>query len=52
MSYLLNVNVLIAMGYKKHEFHQRVTRWAKGKILHSFSFPLTPYFVEHSVRHS
>lgn len=33
MSYLLDVNVLIAMGYKKHEFHQRVTLWAKGKNL-------------------
>ena len=33
MSYLLDVNVLIAIGYKKHEFHQRVTLWAKGKNL-------------------
>ncbi len=33
MSYLLDVNSLIAMGYKKHEFHQRVTLWAKGKNL-------------------
>jgi predicted nucleic acid-binding protein len=33
MSYLLDVNALIAMGYKKHEFHQRVTLWAKGKNL-------------------
>jgi hypothetical protein len=33
MSYLLGVNVLIAMGYKKHEFHRRVTLWAKGKNL-------------------
>ena len=37
MSYLLDVNVLIAMGYKKHEFHQRVTLWAKGKNLHTCS---------------
>jgi predicted nucleic acid-binding protein len=37
MSYLLDVNVLIAMGYKKHEFHQRVTHWAKGKNLHTCS---------------
>jgi predicted nucleic acid-binding protein len=33
MSYLLDVNALIAMGYKKHEFHLRVTLWAKGKNL-------------------
>jgi hypothetical protein len=33
MSYLLDVNALIAMGYKKHEFYQRVTLWAKGKNL-------------------
>jgi len=33
MSYLLDVNALIALGYKKHEFHQRVNLWAKGKNL-------------------
>lgn len=33
MSHLLDVNALIAMGYKKHEFHRRVTLWAKGKNL-------------------
>jgi len=33
MSYLLDVNVLIAIGYKNHEFHQRVTLWAEGKNL-------------------
>jgi len=33
MSYLLDVNALIAIGYKKHEFHQRVTLWAEGKNL-------------------
>jgi predicted nucleic acid-binding protein len=33
MNYLLDVNALIAMGYKKHEFHRRVTLWAKGKNL-------------------
>mgnify|MGYP000135222672 CR=1 FL=1 len=37
MSYLLDVNALIAMGYKKHEFHQRVTLWAKEKNLHTCS---------------
>jgi predicted nucleic acid-binding protein len=37
MSYLLDVNALIAMGYKKHEFHQRVTFWAKGKNLFTCS---------------
>jgi predicted nucleic acid-binding protein len=33
MSYLLDVNALIAIGYKKHEFHQRVTLWAQEKSL-------------------
>ena len=33
MSYLLDVNALIAIGYKKHEFHQRVALWARGKNL-------------------
>jgi len=37
MSYLLDVNALIAIGYKKHEFHQRVTLWAKGKNLFTCS---------------
>jgi predicted nucleic acid-binding protein len=37
MSYLLDVNALIAIGYKKHEFHQRVTLWAKEKNLLSCS---------------
>ena len=41
MSYLLDVNVLIAIGYKKHEFHQRVTLWAKGKFPGDFLFQLT-----------
>jgi hypothetical protein len=37
MSYLLDVNALIAMGYKKHEFHLRVALWAKGKNLFTCS---------------
>ena len=37
MSFLLDVNALIAIGYKKHEFHQRVALWAKGKNLISCS---------------
>ena len=33
MKYLLDVNALIALGYKQHVFHQRVSGWAAGKSL-------------------
>lgn len=33
MKYLLDVNALIALGYKQHVFHKRVTVWAAGKNL-------------------
>ncbi len=33
MKFLLDVNALIALGYKKHVFHKRVSRWAAGKSL-------------------
>ncbi len=33
MKFLLDVNALIALGYKQHVFHQRVSGWAAGKSL-------------------
>lgn len=33
MTYLLDVNALIALGYKQHIFHKRVSSWAAGKSL-------------------
>ena len=33
MKFLLDVNALIALGYKQHVFHKRVTGWAAGKSL-------------------
>ncbi len=33
MKYLLDVNTLIALGYKQHVFHKRVSGWAAGKSL-------------------
>ena len=33
MKYLLDVNALIALGYKQHVFHKRVSGWAAGKSL-------------------
>ena len=33
MKYLLDVNALIALGYKQHVFHKRVAGWAAGKSL-------------------
>lgn len=33
MRFLLDVNALIALGYKNHVFHKRVAGWAKGKSL-------------------
>ena len=37
MKYLLDVNALIALGYKQHVFHKRVAGWAAGKSLASCS---------------
>jgi uncharacterized protein len=31
MTYLLNVNVLVALGFAHHEFHDRVARWLKAQ---------------------
>lgn len=33
MKFLLDVNALIALGYRQHVFHKRVARWAAGKSL-------------------
>jgi predicted nucleic acid-binding protein len=33
VKYLLDVNALIALGYRQHVFHKRVSRWAAGKSL-------------------
>jgi len=30
MKYLLDVNVLVALGFSEHEFHAPVARWAKS----------------------
>ncbi len=33
MNYLLDVNVLVALGYRRHVFHLRATSWARDKAL-------------------
>jgi predicted nucleic acid-binding protein len=33
VKFLLDVNALIALGYRQHVFHNRVSRWAAGKSL-------------------
>lgn len=33
MKFLLDVNALIALGYKQHVFHKRVSGWAAEKSL-------------------
>jgi len=33
VTFLLDVNALIALGYKQHVFHKRVSGWAAGKSL-------------------
>jgi len=30
MKYLLDVNVLLALGFYQHEFHERVASWVRG----------------------
>jgi len=37
VKFLLDVNALIALGYKQHVFHKRVSGWAAGKSLASCS---------------
>lgn len=31
MTYLLDVNALVALGFTHHEFHERVARWIKAE---------------------
>jgi predicted nucleic acid-binding protein len=31
MRYLLDVNALVALGLKNHEFHERVSRWLRAE---------------------
>jgi predicted nucleic acid-binding protein len=33
MTYLLDVNVLLALGFIEHEFHSRVSAWVKAQRL-------------------
>jgi predicted nucleic acid-binding protein len=30
MTYLLDVNALVALGFLEHEFHKRVAQWVRG----------------------
>jgi uncharacterized protein len=32
MTYLLDVNALVALGFLQHEFHERVARWIRALI--------------------
>lgn len=32
MTYLLDVNVLVALGVLQHEFHQQVAAWVRGLV--------------------
>jgi len=36
MTYLLDVNALVALGFMNHEFHQRVSAWIKSHDLAGF----------------
>ncbi len=31
MTYLLDVNALVALGFANHEFHQRIAAWVRGQ---------------------
>ena len=37
MTYLLDVNVLVALGFQQHEFHDRVAHWIKKTSLQRFA---------------
>lgn len=43
MTYLLDVNALIALGFQEHEFHERVAAWVFGldKSVALVSCPIT-----------
>jgi len=32
MTYLLDVNALVALGFLQHEFHERVAVWVRGSV--------------------
>ena len=36
MKYLLDVNALIAYGYRKHDFHGRVGVWIRSRMSDRF----------------
>ena len=42
MTYLLDVNALIALGFLEHEFHGKISRWVKRLQKTSSSIATTP----------
>ena len=46
MSYLLDVNVLVAWGWSDHPHHERVDRWIQGKLSNSKALLSTTSIVE------
>ncbi len=46
MSYLLDVNVLVAWGWSDHPHHERVDRWIQGKLSNSKALLSTASIVE------
>ena len=41
MTYLLDVNALVALGFINHEFHSRVARWIQSSSPHLASCSIT-----------
>jgi predicted nucleic acid-binding protein len=41
MIYLLDVNVLVALGFDSHEFHARVATWVRGDAPHLATSSIT-----------
>ncbi|HEX8815925.1 MAG TPA: PIN domain-containing protein [Terriglobales bacterium] len=37
MTYLLDVNALVALGFMNHEFHDRVARWVRSQREHTLA---------------
>lgn len=46
MSYLLDVNALIAWGWSDHPHHERVDRWIQGKLSNSKALLYTTSIAE------
>ena len=44
MTYLLVVNALLALGFREHEFHERVADWVAGLDLNAISFVIVGIF--------